>query len=149
MKNKGFSLVELIIVIAIMAILAGALAPALIKYINKSRLSVDIDTGSEIARTIVAAVTNEAAYEAAKDHNTPYDVNQMDDPDFKNEVFKAFGATTISGKSKKDADGNPFPTPLVYYYTLDYTRNKVEIYYGGTTADYMVYPTLGSKLVMD
>ena len=33
--NKGFSLVELIIVIAIMAILAGALAPALIKYIAK------------------------------------------------------------------------------------------------------------------
>ena len=30
-NNKGFSLVELIIVIAIMAILAGAIAPALIR----------------------------------------------------------------------------------------------------------------------
>ena len=40
--NKGFSMVELIIVIAIMAILAGALAPALIKYINKSRISTDV-----------------------------------------------------------------------------------------------------------
>ena len=37
MKNKGFSLVELIIVIAIMAILAAAIAPALIRYIDKSR----------------------------------------------------------------------------------------------------------------
>ncbi len=41
-KNKGFSMVELIIVIAIMAVLAGALAPALIKYIEKSRRTVDI-----------------------------------------------------------------------------------------------------------
>ena len=35
--NKGFSLVELIIVIAIMAILAAAIAPALTRYIDKSR----------------------------------------------------------------------------------------------------------------
>ena len=38
LNNKGFSLVELIIVIAIMAVLAGALAPALITYIEKSRI---------------------------------------------------------------------------------------------------------------
>lgn len=38
-SNSGFSLVELIIVIAIMAILAGAVAPALIKYIERTRES--------------------------------------------------------------------------------------------------------------
>lgn len=36
--NRGFSLVELIVVIAIMAILAAALAPALIKWIEKSKI---------------------------------------------------------------------------------------------------------------
>lgn len=149
MKNKGFSLVELIIVIAIMAILAGALAPALIKYINKARLSVDIDKGGDIGRAIVAAVTNEAAFEAAKDHSTPVDVNSMDDQPFKDEVFKAFGVKSFQGKSKKDADGNPFPSGQTYFYTLDYTRNKVQVYYGGTTDDYLVYPTLGSKLQQD
>lgn len=41
LNNKGFSLVEIIIVIAIMAILAGALAPQLMKYVEKSRVAAD------------------------------------------------------------------------------------------------------------
>lgn len=39
--NKGFSIVELIIVVAIMAILVGLLAPQYIKYVEKSRKSAD------------------------------------------------------------------------------------------------------------
>lgn len=41
-NNKGFSLVELIIVIAIMAVLVGVLAPAYLRYVEKSRKSADI-----------------------------------------------------------------------------------------------------------
>lgn len=68
--NKGFSLVELIIVIAIMAILAGALAPALIKYINKSRLSTDVQTASSIATACQAAIATEAGYDASATYKT-------------------------------------------------------------------------------
>lgn len=62
MNNKGFSLVELIIVIAIMAILAAALAPQLIKYLEKSRESTDAQTCDTIKSSFNAALTNEDAY---------------------------------------------------------------------------------------
>ena len=41
-NNKGFSLVELIVVIAIMAVLVGVLAPAFIRYVEKSREATDL-----------------------------------------------------------------------------------------------------------
>ena len=63
MNNKGFSLVELIIVIAIMAILAGAIAPALIRYIDKSRKSNDVSSGKTIKTAVETAMGNEVAYE--------------------------------------------------------------------------------------
>ena len=52
-SNKGFSLVELIIVIAIMAILVGVMAPQLIKYIEKSKVAND----TQIADTLHSAIT--------------------------------------------------------------------------------------------
>lgn len=62
-KNKGFSLVELIIVIAIMAILAGAIAPALIKYIDKSKKSNDISSAKLIESAIEVAIGSQVIYE--------------------------------------------------------------------------------------
>ena len=52
-NNKGFSLVELIIVIAIMAILVGVMAPQLIKYIEKTNVSSD----TQLCDTVKSAVT--------------------------------------------------------------------------------------------
>ncbi len=63
MNNKGFSLVELIIVIAIMAILAGAIAPALIRYIDKSRKSNDVSACKTIKTAVETAMANEKTYE--------------------------------------------------------------------------------------
>lgn len=50
--NKGFSLVELIIVVAIMAILVGLLAPQYLKYVEKSRKSADASNLDEMVRAI-------------------------------------------------------------------------------------------------
>lgn len=75
--NKGFSLVELIIVIAIMAILAGAIAPALIRYIDKSRKSNDVSA----AKTIKTAVETALSYEKTFELLTTGDTTTTTDAD--------------------------------------------------------------------
>lgn len=55
MKNKGFSLVELIIVIAIMAILVATITPALLKYVEKSNRSKDIYNAKSMMKTLELA----------------------------------------------------------------------------------------------
>ncbi len=58
MDNKGFSLVELIIVIAIMLVLVGILAPQFVKYVARSRQAADVTNAQEIAAAIDAVTAD-------------------------------------------------------------------------------------------
>lgn len=58
-NNKGFSLVELIIVVAIMAILIGVLAPQYIKYVEKSRISADENIADSLLTAVQSALADE------------------------------------------------------------------------------------------
>ena len=61
--NKGFSLVELIIVIAIMAVLVAVLAPQYIKYVEKSRVAVDDTFMSELKHNTEVLIADIAIYD--------------------------------------------------------------------------------------
>lgn len=60
LTNKGFSLVELIIVVAIMAVLIGVLAPQYLRYVEKSRLQKDNTSISEFANVLKMSAAEEA-----------------------------------------------------------------------------------------
>ena len=61
-NNKGFSLVELIIVVAIMAVLMGILAPQYIRYVEKTRIRADDSIISDIDKSCQATLADERFY---------------------------------------------------------------------------------------
>ena len=64
-NNKGFSLVELIVVIAIMAVLMVVLAPAMLRYVEKTRVQKDDSATSEVANALELALAQEDIYAEA------------------------------------------------------------------------------------
>lgn len=154
--NKGFSMVELIIVIAIMAILAGALAPALIKYINKSRLSTDVSNAQTIATSIQTAIANESAYDEVGGKNNSFKVTETNPTDgltgnasFAAAFKEAMSGKGIKSKSKKDMDGTAISGQGYFVEMLFASGSDVINVYVGTSANpsHMAFPTVAKPLV--
>ena len=58
-NNKGFSLVELIVVVAIMAVLIGVLVPTLVRNVEKSKKQKDISAVEEVRNQLTVALADE------------------------------------------------------------------------------------------
>ncbi len=110
-NNKGFSLVELIIVIAIMAILAGAIAPALIKYIDKSRKSNDVSSAKTIKTAVETALGTEEVYETLT--NAAANKDAVCIKFTSGASVSDFSPTGVSYLTVTDCAGNPNANPTM------------------------------------
>ena len=140
-NNKGFSLVELIIVIAIMAILAGALAPALIKYINKSRKSTDVSNAQTLATALTTALSDENAYDDAVANS--YGTNTFTTADIQSASGTGFLATVkdnLSKELKTKYDGSG-----VFIVEISSDYKTFTIYAKSNDAAHEVYPSVGAN----
>lgn len=121
-EREGFSLVELIIVIAIMAILIGIVALAVIPYLEKSRVGKDQQT----IDTIYSAFKNEiASQQISEDVNftigTSGAINAKEGNFDVDKLAEALDCTDHAGLSalegklaSKDAKGQEITCKFVY-----------------------------------
>ena len=101
-KNKGFSLVELIIVIAIMAILGAVIAPQYFKHVKSSKVSSDIEQAARISSAISAEIAENAVSGAA---TTGFTVPATGGEAWaKVEVIKAVTGKVANSKVEKDSE---------------------------------------------
>lgn len=126
LNNKGFSLVELIIVIAIMVILVAVLSPVFSKYVERGRKSTDIQSASEIATAVQTAMVdpfNNVTVGSGKFDASYISTNKVD-------------SVTAPPVVKSKDSGN---AGKCFYVKV--TGNKIEVFAGESDSEPMVFPT--------
>ena len=122
-------MVELIIVTAIVAVLTAVAAPQYIKYVEKSKVSMDMDTAAAIESVIITLCADgtitidNAAY-------VTWDASTGLTGDGKDAIEAVTGPIPVAQSSKAKAtavvysvdftaEGTPIVTPSVDYHTWD------------------------------
>ncbi len=100
-ENKGFSLVELIVVVLILGILAVAVTPQIMNWIDKSKENKDLSYAGSVA-TAVESVALEYYGVKGEIADCTYFIDKdgvtLDTPGEKNATYK----NTITGQEVKD-----------------------------------------------
>lgn len=98
MKKKGFTLIELIVVIAIIGVLAAILVPAMLGYIKKSKITNANAAAKSILTACTSAITDIDAED--KDDFVVTDIEDIDDEDGGN-FITANGMSNVQNRFMK------------------------------------------------
>ena len=143
-SNKGFSLVELIVVIAIMGVLMVVLAPQYLRYVEKTRLQKDNSLISDIAQTIKIACADDMI--ASQLPTTVFTITGTnadgDDVEFElNDDATNAGIIAIDNELQKSLTEDGTGTIKTSSNTYRKADTDVVIYveYNSTTAGYAIW----------
>lgn len=118
-EREGFSLIELIIVIAIMAILIGVVALVVLPYLSSSKVSKDHDTLKQVATAFKSAV----AVEQSKADITGKTYSGLDE-NLRKRIDKLLDGTVADAKKGLSSDA---ASGKDFYFTYDNTGCYVSI----------------------
>lgn len=134
--KKGFSLVELIIVMAIMAILVGVVASQVLPYMEKSRQSKDQQVLSSICTDVVSAIAQSdkavGSFTVAVDSLTSANANTSIASVGKQ--FEELHGTTTTASLKLKSSAATHGGSVMVEYTVTGSKGVVTVYVSGATA---------------
>lgn len=142
LNNNGFSLVELIIVIAIMAVLVGVLAPQYLGYVEKTKQSTDVQNAQQLASEIAVRLADKESGDLSA-------AVELNDDGAYHEVAVAVSASSKGQVSAVPAVKNT-KAGSKFYYMID-SQDTVHIAVTGATAPTNdvtdLYPKMGTTSV--
>lgn len=140
MNNKGFSLIELIIVIAIMAILVAIIAPNLTKYLGKSKKNTDKKNADEIAQQIQTSISDYESQDDASGINANFSISWSSSG-----ASCSVGSAPGGGQSLQDILNSNITSSTKSKENNSYA--KASVVYNSTKLAYEITVTVGNASV--
>ncbi len=129
-KKNGFTLIELIVVIAIIGVLAAILVPTMIGYVKKSKRAADVSSAKDIHTQVMDLILTEDDLSDSFYYdggNVSSAITKLDE--ISNHTYDLVVVAYLDGAGKTDGSGNVWtPTDAGIQDFCDALNKKSEFY---------------------